>query len=265
MSVAPFNFFQPEPNELLERISHRVDDSMLEEIAAADYGREVKDNLSHLRRIRDQRSFAIPMRWDPREVLELIRWSQPEDPNWKPGAYGERGHWMRAFACASLLRAAGESENSDLRSGWNQTLIQLVDSLRFLGPHFDEPAAKFLAWLIQRYEAHEDGDELAFFAIGLLWFGLNLRSSAPDEIIISLCEWIAARERRDARDYGESGGRWLLSTTCYDLRHAAWESLGGALETIDAGRLSPASREWVRLIGSALSGSQATQTTATMA
>ena len=254
MSIAPFNVFQPEPNELLQRISRHVDDAMLEEIAAADYGDNIEENLDQLRLIRDGRSFAIPMRWAPREVLELIRWSQPEDPNWKPGGHGERGHWMRAFACAALLRAGGASENFGLRSGWNQTLIQLIDSLRLLGADFDAPAAKFLAWLIARFETSEGVEELAFFAIGLVWFGLRSRSPVPDEIIISLCEWIAARERRESRDCREYAGRWLLGTTFFGQRHAAWERLGRALEELDASRRSSAAREWVRLIGSELAG-----------
>jgi hypothetical protein len=195
---ALFDIFQPEANELLQRISHHVDDAMLTEIAASDYGNKLEENLVQLRLIRDKRSFAIPMRWEPREVLELIRWSQPEDPEWKPGAYGERGHWMRAFACVALLRAGGEFENLDLRQGWNSTLIQLIDSLRFLGPEFDESASKLLAWLIPRFEAAKDDEELGFFAIGLLWFALHLRSPVTDDVVVSLCEWIAIRERRGA-------------------------------------------------------------------
>ena len=44
----------------------------------------------------------IPMR----EVLELIRWSEPDDPDWSPGGQGPRGHWMRLFACTVRVRLA---------------------------------------------------------------------------------------------------------------------------------------------------------------
>ena len=104
MSAAFFEVFQPQADQLLRQVSRLIDDGMLEEIAAADYGYDVEKHLAHLQLIRDEGSFAVPMRWEPREILELIRWSEPEDPKWKPGAFGERGHWMRAFACTSLLR-----------------------------------------------------------------------------------------------------------------------------------------------------------------
>ena len=45
-----------------------------------------------------------PLRWEPREVLELTRWSRPDDPSWRPGSPGLPGHLQRAFACAVLLR-----------------------------------------------------------------------------------------------------------------------------------------------------------------
>jgi len=139
--------FSPNADEFLRLVSGRVDDALLYEIATADYGHKVNEHLLHLRQIRAKGSFATPMRWHPREVLELIRWSEPEAPNWKPGLPGERGHWMRAFACSSLLiRVAGEQENSELREGWNETLIQLIDSLHSIAPELYRPAAAFLAW-----------------------------------------------------------------------------------------------------------------------
>src|ERR1700761_2888417 len=98
-----FARFSPDPNALLRLVSKHVNESMLNEIAAADYGDKVAEHLAPLRQIRDGRSLRAPMRWEPREVLELIRWSEPDIPDWKPGSSGERGHWMRAFCCSALL------------------------------------------------------------------------------------------------------------------------------------------------------------------
>src|SRR5580704_18013937 len=165
MRPIPFDIFKPSPDELLRRVSQHVDDAMLEEIAAADYGDDLTEHLAHLRRTRDDGSFAIPMRWCPREVLELIRWSQPEDPEWGPGGFGERGHWMRAFACTALLRAGGDDGNEELREGWNSTLIQLIESLNVLSLGFAEAAAGLYAWLINAFAGDPEAEELAFFGV----------------------------------------------------------------------------------------------------
>jgi hypothetical protein len=251
MPSVPFGVFQPEPDKLLRLISSRIDEAMLQEIAAADYGYDADDHLLHLRRIRDEGSFTIPMRWEPREVLELIRWSQPEDPEWKPGAPGVRGHWMRAFACTALLRAAGEVDNQELREGWNETLIQLIESLNVLGAEFNEPASALLAWLIIRFESDADTQNLAFLGVGLLWFGLHHQLPVPDETIVSLSLWIVAREKH-ARECQWQYDGWLLGTTNYNQQHAAWKRLGGAFADLDLASRSPAARDWVRLIGNEL-------------
>jgi len=253
MTSDPFASFQPNADELLRRVAQHVDAQMLDEIAAADYYRDVKEHRAHLQQIRADGSFAVPMRWHPQEVLELIRWSDPEDPSWKPGAPGERGHWMRAFACTSLLRAAGESENSELRNGWNQTLIQLIGSLCTVAPELYPAAAAFLAWLIPRVEQYNDTEELGFFAIGLLWLALHLQAAVPDDVVVALSERIAA-EARLASGHGPHAEGWLLGTTFYNLQHRAWKRLGQELTALDLRDRARPTREWVSLIGSELAG-----------
>src|SRR5882757_3247925 len=63
----------------------QIDEAMLAEIAAADYGHRADEYLATLRQLRD--SQRIPDRLDaiPVEVLELIRVSEPDDPSWTPG------------------------------------------------------------------------------------------------------------------------------------------------------------------------------------
>ena len=164
-----------------------------------------------------------------------------------------RGHQLRAFACSALLRAAGEPENDDLRVGWNQTLIQLLDSLRAIGPELYGPAAAFLAWLIPRVQNEGDTEELGFFMIGLLWLALHMRAS--DEVIIGLSESaVAAAERQIQLNSGRWSDRWLLGTTTYDLRHASWENLGLSLTQMNVDHHSPLARDWIKLIGHELGG-----------
>jgi hypothetical protein len=248
------NFFTPQPDELLRRISRHIDDAMLKEIAAADYGQDIEEHLVQLRRIRDECSFPIPMPWHPGEVLELIRWSEPDAPNWKPSGYGERGHWMRAFACAALLRAAGDLENDALRGGWNSTVSQLISSLRVLHSELYQPASALLAWLILKCESDEDIEELGFLGVALLWLALQLRPAVSDDVIVSLSDWIVIQEKKRTRDVGPYIGGWLLGITFFNSQHKAWIELGGALENMNLQHRSFAAQKMVKLIGGKLAG-----------
>jgi len=254
MSSALFNAFGPDPDDLLRCLSRHVDDDMLEEIAAADYGHDIEQHLVQLRRIRDEGSFETPMDWHPIEVLELIRWSKPEDPKQQPSALGERGHWVRAFACAALLRASAAIEIRHLRNDLNEILIQLINGLCFLGSALDGPASAFLAWLILVFEPDPNAEEIDFLVVGLLWFGLRLRPAVPDEIIISLAEWVAVREQQTAQECGRYTGNLQLGSIYGSQSQEAWERLGDALCALDLGSRSVAAREWVVLIGSELAG-----------
>src|SRR5260221_13417688 len=92
--------FPPSNRLLLDVSRQQIDDGMLAEIAAADYGIDADRHLASLRPIRDTGVVPQFIGWHPAEVLELIRWSDPENPEHKPGSTGRRGHQMRAFSCA---------------------------------------------------------------------------------------------------------------------------------------------------------------------
>ena len=130
---------------LLSLAFQHVDDSMLREIARADYG---MDDEAHLQALRAIKAGAIPapMQWEPKEVLELTRWSEPEGPPWIQGTTGERGHWKRLFSCAVLIRCAAEPENDDRFLGEDSTIIQLVDSALKLGQESSLAALQFFCW-----------------------------------------------------------------------------------------------------------------------
>jgi hypothetical protein len=154
-----------------------VDDSMLREIAAADYGMDVEEHLEQLRAIKNGK-VPTPMEWEPKEVLELIRWSEPEDATWSPGSTGRRGHWMRLFSCAALLRAAAEPENDGYFTGEDSTIIQLVDSAVKLGEKTSLVALKFLCWRMQ-YRTLDEWDR-PYFAIAILLLSVFLDKCDPD-------------------------------------------------------------------------------------
>ena len=59
--------FPASANLLLEVARRQVDDGMLAEIAAADYGMDTNAHLAELRPIRNQGVVPTPMRWRPGE------------------------------------------------------------------------------------------------------------------------------------------------------------------------------------------------------
>jgi hypothetical protein len=249
---------------LLRRISERIDDGMLNEIAAADYGRDIQLHLPLLQRIRDHGEIPVPLAWEPREVLELIRWSEPDDLTWGPGGHGERGQWMRAFACAALIRIEFDPANfSDRADGQNQTLAGLLVSIRTLDSDLAEAAPAFVAWglEVQTDAALADRwhpDDLAFFGVALLWTIERSRTIVADAAVIELCQWISACEAAANaavhKGYGLPLGSWLLSTTHFNLRHAAWRTIGADLAAAEFPGNSCQARDWVRLIGAQIAG-----------
>jgi hypothetical protein len=204
---------------LLDYLRPQIDDDMLLEIASCDYGMDVEEYHAGLRLIRDGREvLAYP---GPAEVLELTRWSEPDDPNWRPGSPGRRGHLMRAFACAALLRAGGVPANRGYISSENETLAQLLASAVYLGRPTQEAAARFLAW---RVGGEQDDEDRPFCAFALLFLVVPLADGRfPEDGIASLADAILAEEKR-ARDssWRASPNPWLLGLTMFDQRHHVW-------------------------------------------
>ena len=220
--------FKPSRDELLERIARLVDDSMLKEISEADYGQDAHAHLSHLRKLRDEGELPLP-RWVPLEVLELIRWSNPDDPTWKPGSTGRRGHIMRAFACSALLRIGGEPSHRDYFDGENQTLAQLLASVDALGEPLALSTRRFLAWRLAGFPG--DDQERPFFIFSLLLLAVSVHPRPPESGLESLLDWLLEDERR-VREQGilpERADRWLLGLTHFDLRHDVWAGMGPRL------------------------------------
>src|SRR5690349_7708020 len=79
-----------------------------------------------------------------KEVLELVRWSEPQDAKWSPGGHGVRGHWMRLFACTALVRLA--PSHPDWFDGECNTVAQLLSSAIELGRPIARATASLLAW-----------------------------------------------------------------------------------------------------------------------
>jgi len=247
--------FDPEPEGLLREISKHIDDEMLEEIAAADYGSRMEEHLVALRQVRDTGTFPEKMYWCPCEVLELIRYSEPENPEWKPGRTGSFGHWMRAFSSAALLRALAEPWNYTADAAQpSYSLIQLIHSLLVLPIDFYPHATRFLAWLLLNSEPEGQDEQVCYYGIGLLWFALHLKTPQPDKVLVLLSEWIVRREEELAARYYGYSARWLLGIGGRNAPPSPWEILGVQLCELDLSRHQLQLREWVSLIGHELAG-----------
>lgn len=242
-----------DPDSLLRALSARITDDHLQEIAQADYGCDAAQHLEALRQIRDHGTFPEPMHWFPGEVLELIGYSQPDDPNWTPGRTGERGHWMRAFATAALLRAYMPPWNYG-RVEPSRDLVQLTLSLRALPLDVSREAAQFLSWVLLQSDLEGNDDQVLYFAIGVLWFSLHVADPPPDAQLIELCEWIVRREAELAAALPGGFERWLLGIRAAYPPPSPWERLGRELYRLDLSRHSTPLQDWVHLIGSQLAG-----------
>jgi hypothetical protein len=213
----------PSGEVLLDLLRPRIDDSMLREIAEADYGTSADDHFRALLPIRDAGQILDPNRWHPCEVLELIRWSQPEHPAWKPGATGIRGHLMQAFACAVLLRSSTEGSNQSYDYVVPQTLLHLLESAAELGEITPQRGlASFMAWLVERAI---DRDR-AIYALAFLTTSLSvMRERWSDAELGELATWVAAEEVRARdliREAAQAPWSWFWRE---NNRSGSWQSL----------------------------------------
>jgi len=245
------NKFEPDGDVLLRAISAHVTDEMLECISMADYGCDGDAHLAALRQLRDTITLSENPGWVPMEVLELIRWSEPENPEWKPGRTGEFGHWMRAFSCAAILRAEHEPWNYHYNDGSTcSTTIQLVLSLDALPVELKDEAARNFAWLILKSDPEGKNDSIREYGVALLWFALQLKPAVADEDLIALAEWIV--RRADELNWRFQGYSGLKGMVIGCQKRSRWEMFGLKLAEMDLGGRSEELQTWVRLIAEQL-------------
>ena len=247
---------EPNADKLLHMLGQDLPTPDLRSIAGFDCGYDFEKHYEALLSIKAN-GVRSPLRHHPGEVLNLVKWAEP-DP--KAGPYAmETEHCRRAFACAALLRALGNEHEmppdwSEGQMGSNTTLIQLIASLRILGyDKYDRPAAALRQWLIPLVPETERS-ERAFFGLGLLWFALDATVQATDDDLIALAEWVMVEEDAEAAHWRDffAGPQtpWLLSTTTFEMRHHVWRAFGGWL--IERGSERPALAELVALIAMGL-------------
>jgi hypothetical protein len=253
MIVDLLSRFEPDADVLLRAISPHVNDEMLDWIAGADYGDRRGEHFAALLQLRETGKFPEELHRVPMEVLELIRWSEPENPEWKPGRTGEFGHWMCAFSCAAVLRAEHEPWNYKYNDGCtDSTTIQLILSLEALPVGLSREAARNFAWLLLESDPEGKNDSIREYGVGLLWFALHLKTRVPDDDLISLAQWTVKRadELRWNRSLAEFSGLKQMVIGCQ--KRSAWELFGVKLSELDLRDRSPDLQTWVQLIAEQL-------------
>jgi hypothetical protein len=211
----------PSADALLDVLWRRVDDALLREIAAADYGQETDKHLRELLAIRDNGAVPAPQDWYPKEVLDLTRWSEPSGPQEK------RRHLKRVFACAVLLRAAAEPANADGNFFCEaDTLAHLLDSALVLGDEVQRATLRFLAWRVQELAAREP--DRAFFALAVALLAVRLRGGPISEDWLGrLGWWVLGQAEQD----GPGSPMFVYA----GLKYGAWQALARRMrEEVDS-------------------------------
>ena len=214
----------PSETAFLSWLCPHIDDSLLTEIAAADGGFDEEANFQALKQIQDGHKLPVPLPWIPKEVLQLMCWSEPALS--LSIRQQREGHLIRAFCCAVLLQAANEPETRDHLGSENSVLIQMVASALYLGKDASKSAMRLLCWramLLPR-----DYDEYPFFVLALLLLYAAVFEQHQDgESLSLLADWGMAEELRARMQSGAvpKSEAWLLGLTYHDSYHHAWKRL----------------------------------------
>jgi hypothetical protein len=225
----------PDPDSLLIAISKHVDDSMLKGIAQADYGYDADLNFEQLRKIRDEQVVFAPMPWNPKEVLELTRWTTPNKMRLSPRKLLQL-HRIRAFVCAALLRAMAEPLNEGYFGGDNDTIAPLLESLLVLDLKVQKAAVRFFAWRVQHLSSY-DVSVNPFYLLALLILFLRTEANIRRIELKTIIDWIYAEVRTAYQvqfytRYRAKKAQWLTWLTVYNQRHMIWLDLGREIATI---------------------------------
>jgi hypothetical protein len=222
----------PAETELLELIKANLSRLMLEEMAANDYGEEASEHLVAIQRQLGPNPPLGLLPWNPREVLELERWSEPDHNEEGSPPSGRHGHWKRLLASTILLRNGAYieapqhlSEESYFLDTSASTIVQLTRSAIALGSNTPSTALTFLLWL---YEKPAYPGLIPFVAFGalLLATASGLHNSGDKEIL-EVCAWVNSEETscRKAFAADDESGRWLIGLNSYEeSRPGRWRS-----------------------------------------
>lgn len=183
---------KPDREALLKRILSEITDETLIDIAKADYGWKAEENIIALRSFKSTGIIPNNKELDY-EVLGLYRHT-------KPNEYRELNmnalHLGRAFACMVLLIAESFSDDNYYDScamdNSRYNLIQLIESVNYLGKDFQLDLLSFLAWQLSTdnlYKFFYEGDVNDIIIIfPLIYFILKTSYSVKENDLKVLVE-----------------------------------------------------------------------------
>jgi len=215
------------PSELALRdwVGPQLNASMLEEIAAADYGVGVGENRRALEELRTDRWLPDELSCYPEQVLTLTRWSRV-DVQLSP-AEARRIHLMRIFCCLVLVRAT-TMDGSPVNS-----VTPLVESAVELGPDAWDAAGSYLAWCW----LHEPGDwrdnptSRPILTLALVLLSALLPAGRDSELLPALVaafvDDLSAVLADENLLWSERPVRELLKLTAEGGNRRIWVSLAG--------------------------------------
>lgn len=215
--------FPPNMIELLKLIRPEVDDEMLLNIADADYGNGLEENLNILRRIVDKIEFVSPLKWNPREVLTLCRWAET-GPN-----TSRRNIIQRVFCCYCLLCDSGDPKICP-GTGWEDSIVRLLENALVLGPDFSEALARFIVWRLPLVDPDYSRNR-PFLAVALFILAVLTRKIAEQDIPM-LIDWLneEVEFERDIMQITEKNDRQLDMEWCPQSKHI-WKRTAARLGT----------------------------------
>lgn len=170
MAEARFDFslFAPNPRTLFDRLRREVDESTLRAIANADYGCDAEKHYAALLTIHKSGEVPANLDWQPYEVLQLVRWMEPDDEASKPFADGTRGNVVRLFGTTILMRAAAEGGQFDTGDD-DSDVVQAAASVQRLGPAYADEALTLFAWYGERARRSMHASFSAALGIASIW------------------------------------------------------------------------------------------------
>lgn len=189
--------FPPSPDALLEITRVQIDNDMLREISRADYGVGAGEIYEELLPIRNRGVVPSPLPFWVHEVCSLTQYSTP-DPPFFSGPPDFRTHWIRLFACAVPLRAAGETER--LSGSDDITLAQTLSSTKILGAEVSHAAARFLTWRFSSLTYNYNSTHLPWH-LALLILAVRLRAGRfTDSQLTEIAQWVLYAEAKYLED-----------------------------------------------------------------
>ena len=219
----PLRSIKPSRENLLEYLRPLLTSDVIQRMAESDVGfaSEVRANLKVLTEIRDFGKIPAPLKWNPAEVCNLLRWEK-DAPN-------QGMNVMCLFAAWILICAYVEpqsSKNGMTEDGDEYVLVSLCEHAIALGPKALRGATALLYWAYLAFlnSPTHRREKRPFYLLSLLLLCSAVKGLlSPDEfdsIYAQLSrEEAEIRQEFEADDYFLPGPQWVLGLERHDLNN----------------------------------------------